>query len=72
MTDIPPKVGYRFLHAHQITQRSTAKDPVSEVCTITKVTSHAVYYRNTTGFLSWSTKELFHKEVKRWVWDAKS
>lgn len=62
-----PKRGMRFLHSRQITKDCSLDQPVPETCTITRVTRLAIYFRNSTGFLSYATPENFHKSIKEWV-----
>jgi hypothetical protein len=68
MTDIiNPKRGDRFVHARQITRDSSAKDPVYDICTVTRVAKGLVYYHNSTGFKLYSSLESFPKEVREWL-----
>lgn len=62
-----PRRGRRFLHAHQITKGSTAKAPVPETCEVTRVTQHAVYFKNSTGAKSVADRNRFASSVLRWL-----
>jgi hypothetical protein len=55
----PPSRGTRFLHARQITE-----DRQPETCVATKVTRDRVYFRNSTGFLSWVAADRFCETVR--------
>lgn len=61
---VQPKRGLRFLHARQIT---ADREPMP--CTVTRVTRHAVYFRNATGFLSYVARDRFGEAVRAIVTD---
>jgi len=62
-----PKAGWRFLHATQITATSSAASPVPETCEVTAVRNGLVYYRNSTGFRSYTTAGRFPAAVREWI-----
>jgi hypothetical protein len=70
--DVTPKRGMRFLHSRQITKDSSARNPVPEECVITRVTERAVYYRNTSRFLSSTAPGRFPEIVKEWLTDDRT
>jgi hypothetical protein len=67
VTERTIKAGQRFLHAHQITRSSSAKNPVPEPCEITRLAGGQVYYRNSSGFRSVTSLEGFSDTVKEWI-----
>lgn len=65
------KPGAKFLHKHQITRDSSPASPggaVPETCTITAAGEGLVYFKNTSGFKSYTTVTKFlADELLRWL-----
>jgi hypothetical protein len=65
-----PRRGMLFLHRRQIRRDSSPKSPggaIPEVCTVTRVTVTSVWYRNSTGFRSVTTRADFPGIVLEWI-----
>lgn len=62
MTRREPKQGDQFRHRRQID-----RDRNPEVCTVTRVTSTAVYFRNSTGFKSVVDRSRLGEAVSEWL-----
>lgn len=56
---ITPRRGLVFVHSRQLN-----RDRQPEQCTVTRVTTDTVWFRNTTGFKSRVARERFAEAVK--------
>jgi hypothetical protein len=57
---ITPRRGLVFIHSRQIT-----RDNQPMTCTVTRVTTDTVYFRNATGYGSKVARDRFADAVKR-------
>lgn len=62
------KVGARFEHNRLIIGSPKAGTARPEVCTITRVTAHSVWYRNESGMLLRRSRDAyFDRVIRRWL-----
>lgn len=64
---MPIRRGDQFEHARQITGSPKAGTARPDVCTVTRVTATAVYYRNSSRMLFWTAPERLAESVGRWL-----
>lgn len=62
-----PKPGMRFEHAHFIQGSPKAGTARPDVCTVTRVTKHTVFYWSETGMKLRADRNVFPEYVKRWI-----